>query len=140
MAAAAGLVTWLVTRPATKAATLPRASCGRAVTHLLDSSTQSLRADPGALSCFSTAARRCSPASIAVTEMGVDAGTTYLFTIEPSGTPCQVSELSQGYGWSGGYRSGPVVSMPCHLAAVTGTGVMLSCGRDNVLIPASVNG
>jgi hypothetical protein len=135
MAAVGGLVTWLATRPAA----LPHASCGRAVTHLLDSSTQGLSADPGALGCFSTAARRCSAASIEVTEMGVDTGANYVFTIEPGKTPCQVAETSQWYSANFGGSTGRVTSMPCRLTAMTGRGVMLNCGGQDVLIPAVVS-
>jgi len=42
----------------------------------LTSHTQLLRADPGALTCFVTAARECRSASLGVTELGVDTGPT----------------------------------------------------------------
>ena len=77
-----------------RAAALPRPSCGSEVTHHLDGGTRLLGADPGALTCFSAAARKCRPASIEVTEMGVDTGTDYVFTIEPGGTACRDRHLS----------------------------------------------
>jgi hypothetical protein len=98
MVAAAGGVWAIWWFPLRADNTLPQTSCGRAETHFLSGGTQILQADPHALTCFGAAARGCKPASIEVTEMGVDAGTDYVFTIEPGGTPCQVSELSQGYG------------------------------------------
>lgn len=134
-AAAGGLITWRAVRPAR----LPHASCGSAVTHLLDASTQALSADPGALGCFSAAARKCSPASIEITELGVDAGTSSVFTIGPGGTRCQVTGTSQGYSANFGGSAGPVTSVSCRLTAVTGKGVMLGCGGPDVLIPASVS-
>jgi hypothetical protein len=119
---------------------LPQASCGRVITHLLDTNAKALSADADTLTCFTAVARRCKAASIRVTEMGVDAGTDYVFTTEPGRKPCQVTELSQSYGYTGGnLSSGPIISMPCRLTAVSGKGVMLNCGGQEVLIPASVS-
>ena len=131
---AAGILIW----QARQHPTMPQASCGQAVTHLPDSDTQLLGADSGALTCFTTAVQRCMTASIGVTAMGVDAGTSYVFTVVHGGEPCQITELMQGYGWSGGYQSGPITSVPCRLTAVTGRGVDLNCGGQGVLIPSAV--
>jgi hypothetical protein len=117
--------------------TLPRATCGSASAHLLNSDTQILRANSGALTCFSAAARGCRSASIEVTAFGVDAGTSNVFTIEPGGTPCLVTRLSQDYGVRG-FR-GPVSTASCRRAAVTSKGVMLSCAGQDVLIPVTVS-
>jgi hypothetical protein len=137
MAAVGGLVTWLVTRPVTRPVTLPHASCGRAWTHLLDSSNHFLGAEPGALGCFSTAARRCSSASIAVTEWGIDTGTNYVFVIASGRPLCKVTELSRDYGLVKGLS--PVTSVACRLTAVASEGVMLNCGGQGLLIPATVS-
>jgi len=135
IAAAAGalLAAWQISRPAE----LPQASCGQTITHDLDAGTQILSADPGALQCFDSAARACTPASIEITQMGVDAGTRYVLTIGSGGTACQVTGLSQDYG--GPDWKGPVRTVPFRLAAVTGQGVMLRCGGQDVLIPAAMS-
>jgi hypothetical protein len=135
-AISAFVVTWLTTRPA---ASMPQARCGSAVTHGLDGHTQLLRADPGALSCFSAAVRACKPGSIKVTEMGVDTGTDYVFTIEPGGTTCRVTEVSQAYSANFGGSQGPVYTTSCRRTAVTGAGVTLSCDGRDVFIPARVS-
>ena len=119
-------------------ATLPAPTCGGAVTHSLSAATQLLSADKGALTCFGNAARHCTTASLAVTEMGVDAGTHYVFTLAPDGKTCQVTELSQGYSANFGGSAGPVATTPCQLARTTGAGVTLDCAGQAVLIPAAV--
>src|SRR5215469_1023316 len=90
-------------------ATLPQASCGHAGTHGLSGSTQFYQADKGALTCFATAARQCKSGSIAITEMGVDTGTNYVFGIAPGKAPCQATEWSQYYSANGGGSQGSVV-------------------------------
>lgn len=117
----------------------PHASCGSAMTHSLDGATQILSADPGALTCFSTAARECRPASIDVYEMGVDTGTHHVFTIDHAGTTCQVNEASQGVSFNGGGTAGPVSTTACDRTAVTDRGVALVCGGQDVLIPLTVS-
>jgi hypothetical protein len=119
-------------------ATLPQVSCGSAWTHFVNSATQLFGADHGALTCFNTAARECRPASIHVTEMGVDTGTDFTFTIKSGGSSCQVTEQSQYYSANGGGSHGPVVITACHRTAVTSRGVSLTCGGQAVLIPAKV--
>jgi hypothetical protein len=137
IAAAIGVLAgWRLSRPA---AALPHASCGGAVTHSLDGSTQALSADPGALTCFTAAARNCRAASIEITEMGTDTGTTFVFSIDPGGTKCQATELSQDYSANFGGSAGPVVTASCRLAAVTGRGVTLGCGGQDLLIPSTVS-
>lgn len=137
IAAAAGVLAgWRLSQ---HAAALPHASCGDAVTHSLDGSTHALSADPGALTCFSAAARHCRAASIEITQMGVDTGTAFVFSIDPGGTRCQVTELSRDYSANFGGSAGPVITASCRLAAVTGKGVTLSCGRQDVLIPPAVS-
>ena len=118
---------------------LPKPSCGSAGTHRVDGDTQVFAADPGALTCFGVAARGCRLASIEVHEMGVDTGTTYVFLIERGGTACQVTELAQYYSANFGGSAGPVNAMACRRTAVTGQGVMLSCGGQHVLIPSAVS-
>ena len=120
-------------------AALPRASCGSAATHFLTSHTQLLRADPGALTCFVTAARECRSASLGVTELGVDTGTDYLFIIEPRKTSCQVTEQRQDYSANFGGSHDAVSTVPCRRTAVTPSGVALSCGGRDVLIPAQLS-
>jgi hypothetical protein len=117
----------------------PKASCGSATTHRVDGDTQVLAADPGALTCFGAAARGCRSASIEVDEMGVDTGTTYFFTIERGGTPCQVTELTQDYSANFGGSTGPVNAAACRRTTVTGRGVTLTCGGQDVLIPSAVS-
>jgi hypothetical protein len=130
-AAIGAVVTWRATRHAT----LPQASCGSAVTHLLDGGTVAFRADRRALACFGAAARPCRPASIELTEMGVDDGTDYVFVIEPGASGCQVTEWSQGYNIG---SQTAVSSASCLRTAVTSKGVTLNCGGQDVLIPARV--
>jgi hypothetical protein len=120
-------------------AALPRPSCGSAQTHFLTGHTQFLAADPGALSCFVRAAKECRSASLGVTEMGVDTGTNYVFTIKPGTAPCQVTEDSRAYSANFGGSQGPLSTVRCHRTAVTRAGVMLSCRGRDVLIPARVS-
>ncbi len=130
------IVTWRLSQHATA---LPKASCGSAVTHSVDGGTQLLSADPGAPGCFSKAAAACRAGSIAVTEMGTDIGTDYVFTVEPGGTACQVTEASQDWSVNFGGSQGPVNTTSCRRTSVTGRGVTLSCGGQDVLIPARVS-
>lgn len=121
-----------------RAVTPPRVSCGAAVTHSLNDSTELLSASPGALPCFAAAVRNCHSASLSVTAMGVDAGIHYVFVIKPGTEPCQVAEQSQFYMVSGGVRHGPVRTVACQRTAVTASGVTLSCGGRDILIPAKL--
>ena len=121
-------------------AALPHASCGSASTHFLTGRTRLLHADHGALACFITAARNCRPGSLGVTELGVDTGTRYVFAIEPGQAPCRVSELRQGYSANFGGSQDAVSTVPCRRAAITRSGVTLTCGHRDVLIPAKVSG
>jgi hypothetical protein len=130
-----GLLAWQLTRQPAK---LPQASCGRVITNWLNVSTQ-VGADAGVLTCFIVAARGCKAASIGVTEMGVDAGTDYVFTVEPGGTSCRVTELSQDYSANFGGSTGPVIATSCLRRVVTGKGVMLRCAGQDLLIPAAVS-
>jgi hypothetical protein len=118
---------------------LPKASCGSATTHFVNSDTQVLIADHEALTCFGAAARACRSASIEVTEMGVDTGTNYVFIVEGGGSACQVTELTQDYSANFGGSTGPVNAMTCARTAVTGRGVTLACGGQAVLIPSAVS-
>jgi hypothetical protein len=120
-------------------ATLPRASCGSALTHFLTADTHMLAARSGALPCFIKAARECRSASLRVTEMGVDTGTVYVFTLKPGRTSCHVTELRQDYSANFGGSKGAVISVPCHLTAVTRRGAMLRCAGQRVLIPGTVS-
>jgi hypothetical protein len=117
---------------------LPRPSCGTAITHFLDARTQVLHAGRGALACFARAARHCTPASVAVTVMGVDTGTDYVFAIKAGTTRCQVTEYRQAYSANFGGSQGPVRATTCHRAAVTPAGVTLRCASRNILIPATL--
>lgn len=127
------------TGPATTTPTaLPQASCGGATTHQLSGATQVLRADAGALSCFAAAARQCQSASIAITEMGVDTGTKYVFAIAPGQAGCPATEWSQGYSASfGGSKKFKVVVRQCSTAAGP-DGVTLGCAGRDILIPVKV--
>ena len=120
-------------------AAVPRPPCGSAQTHFLTGHTQFLAADPGALTCFVSAARECRSASLRVTEMGVDTGTNYVLTIEPGTTPCQVTEDSRAYSANFGGSQGALSTVRCQRTAVTRAGVMLSCRGRAVLIPARVS-
>jgi hypothetical protein len=121
---------------------LPKASCGSALVHRMGGDTSIVPptdADSTTLNCFNAAARGCKPASIQVVEMGVDAGTAYVFRIELGGRAgCHVVELSQDYGagWPGTY---PVNSQTCDAPEVTSWGVRFSCGGQDVWISAVVN-
>ncbi|WP_194925871.1 hypothetical protein [Catenulispora pinisilvae] len=114
---------------------LPKASCGSAITRAVTSDTSVTAADPGALTCFQTAARTCSPAAVQVDQRGVDAGRTYVFQIKSGGATCQVDELSQSSMEPG--KAGQVQSVTCDRSGVTTEGVMLTCGGRNVLIPST---
>jgi hypothetical protein len=116
---------------------LPGASCGEAATHDLSGATQFFQADAGALSCFATAARQCQSASIAITEMGVDTGTRYVFAIVPGAARCQGTEWSQYYSANFGGSTGKVSVTQCSATAGTG-GVTLGCGGQDILIPVTV--
>lgn len=142
--AAAGVAaaTWPGQHPAASGqhpAALARPTCGSASTHFLTGDTRLLRADPGALTCFVRAARECKSASLAVTEMGVDTGTSYVFIIEPGGPSCQVTEQRQDYSANFGGSQGAVTTVRCRQTAVTPAGVTLSCRGRDVLIPAKVS-
>lgn len=117
---------------------LPAATCGSATTRGVNADTRVLSADKGALTCFATAARHCRAASLAVTDLGVDAGTRYVFALTPGGTGCPVTELSQSYSANPGGPTGSVTTAACHLAAVTSAGVTLRCAGGDVLIPGTV--
>jgi hypothetical protein len=71
--------------------------------------------------------------------MGVDTGTDYVFTIEPGGTSCQITEARQDYSANGGSQD-TVTTVPCRRTGVTGTGVTLNCRGRDVLIPGKVSG
>lgn len=114
---------------------LPHPSCGSAGTHGLDSRTQVLSADPGALACFHAAAQGCRAASIDVGEMGVDTDTDHVFVITPGGRPCQLTEFSQFSIFTGQIHRNPVTSTHCRITAVTAQGVTLSCSGQSLLIP-----
>ena len=71
-----------------------------------------------------------------MTELGVDTGTDYIFTIESGG--CTVPgrrESSNFYSANFGGSTGPVTTTSCLRTAVTGRGVSLSCGGQDVQIP-----
>jgi hypothetical protein len=139
VAAAAALITWQVSQHETAA---PPAACGSAWTHSLNGQTQLLGADRGALTCFDAAARACRPASLHVSDFGVDTGTDYTFTIqsgESGGPSCRVTEQSNFYSANGGGSTGPVTTTSCLRTAATGEGVLLSCAGQDVLIPAQVH-
>ena len=118
-------------------ATLPQASCGEAGTHELSDATQVFHADKGALSCFATAVRQCRSASIAITEMGVDTGTDYVFAVVPGKPACQATEWSQDYSANGGGSQGNVVVTACS-ATARPDGVQLGCDGQSLLIPVMV--
>jgi hypothetical protein len=71
--------------------------------------------------------------------MGIDTGTHHVFTIEPGGTPCQVTELSQDYSANFGGSTGPISSTSCHRTTVSRKGVVLGCAGHEVLIPAALS-
>ena len=116
---------------------LPKATCGEAGTHQLSGATQLFRADKGALSCFATAVRHCQSASIAITEMGVDTGTDYVFAVAPGQARCQATEWSQDYSANFGGSQGHVVVTGCSATAGPG-GVLLGCAGQRLLIPVTV--
>jgi len=122
------------------ATALPRPSCGWIGVRLINGTTPQLVASHGALACFNRAARECTAASISDTLVGGDAGTSYVFVIEPGGASCRVMQLAQGYSVSFGLAApaGPVLSTVCRRTAVTASGVTLNCGGPDILIPAKV--
>ena len=97
-----------------------------------------LSAGKGTLSCFETAVRHCRTASLAVTEMGVDTGTSYVFAIAPGGTGCPVTELSQAYSANFGGTHGAVATVRCQVAGVTGGRRDAGLRGHRVLVPAQV--
>lgn len=120
---------------------MPKASCGKALTHGLNTDTQMLSSDKGALTCFHTAATKCSAASLGVTEMGVDTGTADVLVIDPSGSSgsgCGVTWWHRDYSANFGGSSGTVDSAPCRLGAVTSASVTVSCTDRTMLIPDKV--
>jgi hypothetical protein len=124
--------------PRATATALPKASCGNAVTHGLNASTEMLSAGKTALTCFSAAAKACAKASLEVTEMGVDTGTLHVFAITAAGKPCQVTELSQFYSANFGGSTGPVSSAGCRVMVTSQAGVTLTCAGEKLLIPVRV--
>jgi hypothetical protein len=120
-------------------AALPHPTCGSATTHFLTGHTRLLTADRGALTCFIRATRECRSASLGLTEMGVDTGTNFVFTVEPGRARCQVSEFRQDYSANFGGSQSAVTSMRCQRVAVTPDGVALRCGGRQVLIPPAVS-
>jgi hypothetical protein len=118
---------------------LPKASCGSASTHFLNRHTQMLGSDSGSLACFMKAARICASASLRVTEMGVDTGTEYVFSIEPGGSSCHVTEWRQYYSANFGGSQSEVAAGPCRRTTVTPKAVLLTCSGRDVLIPATVS-
>lgn len=120
--------------------TLPRATCGSISTHGLDDPTLLLSADPGALTCFNTAARACKPASIRMQLMGVDTSDTYVFTIGSGASgiaDCTVTAMSQGYSANTQHTTA-ITTTSCHLTAATASGVRLSCAGQDILIPSDL--
>lgn len=117
--------------------TLPHATCGTVITHLLGPDTQLISASRGAPGCFDAAVRGCRAASIHVTEMGVDAGTQYVFVINPGGRPCQVAAFSQSYSANFGGHESQVTTTRCSVAAVGTESVIVSCGGQKLKIPAT---
>ena len=111
---------------------LPQASCGWIGSN---ASGEFDSQDPGALTCFSAAAQACKPGSIGVHELGADTTTNEVFSIAPGGAPCQVTETNQTY-FASGDHTGTVTTESCHISAVTGSGVSLSCGGEHFLVPA----
>jgi hypothetical protein len=118
---------------------LPKASCGSASTHFLNRHTRLFGSGPGSLTCFIKAAHVCASASLHVTEMGVDAGTEYVFSIEPSGSSCHVTEWRQDYSANFGGSQSEIATAPCRRTAVTSKAVLLTCSGRDVLIPANVS-
>lgn len=115
-------------------AALPAADCGSATTRAVNADTVVTLADPGALSCFTAAARACRPAAVQLVARGVDAGTTYVFRIDSGGAACRVTESSQTYVEPG--RHGQVRTTVCERTGVSAVGVTLDCDGQTVLIPA----
>jgi len=118
---------------------LPKASCGSASTHFLNRHTRLLGSDPGSLTCFKRAAQTCASGSLRVTEMGVDTGTEYVFSIEPRGSSCNVTEWRQDYSANFGGSQSKVAATSCRRTAVTRKAVLLTCSGRDVLIPATVS-
>jgi hypothetical protein len=113
--------------------TLPQASCGWIGYD--GGSGKPYSQDPGALTCFNAAAQACKPGSIGLHELGADTTTSEVYSIVPGGTPCQVTGASQTY-FASGDHTGPVTTESCHITAVTGSGVTLSCAGEDFLVPA----
>ncbi len=74
-----------------------------------------------------------------MTELGVDTGTDYVFIIEPGKASCQVTEQRQDYSANFGGSHDAVSTVPCRRTAMTRSGVGLSCGGRDVLIPAQLS-
>jgi hypothetical protein len=71
--------------------------------------------------------------------MGVDTETEYVFSLEPRGSSCNVTEWRQDYSANFGGSQSKIAAAPCRRTAVTSKAVLLTCSGRGVLIPAKVS-
>lgn len=113
-------------------------SCGSLTLH--EGGQNAYVLSPGARSieqCFVQAYQQCQARALAVTWMGIDAGTTSTFTIEKQGTTCQLLQSSQSYVL--GHTNNPSETTRCQgLTQTTDSLILTHCGSgDDMLIPRS---
>jgi len=140
------LVAWELSR-----SVVPQASCGSATTTDsgvasgdvattggLTGGTRLVSADPGALTCFTDAARACKSASIHIHQPDLQgAGTNYVFAVKRGTSPCQATEYDTTPG-TGGVSI--TATSQCWGVSVTSGGVLLSCDGGPFLVPVAVSG
>ncbi len=112
-------------------------SCGSLTLH--EGGQNAYVLSPGARSieqCFVQAYQQCQARALAVTWMGVDAGTASTFTIEKQGNNCQLLQSSQSYVL--GHTNAQSEISSCQGLTQTTDSLILKCGSgEDILIPRS---
>jgi len=87
--------------------------------------------------CFFQAYQQCTPATLTATLNGVDAGTTHMFSLQPTGGTCLITDVAQTHVYPGP-RLGPPVTVTCASLAQTASGLLFAgCGSlGDLLVPA----
>lgn len=89
--------------------------------------------------CFAAAIPACTPTSLAVTWLGVDAGVTRTFSLSGASGSCTATDDVQHYRVPETNPPGATATYPCLGAALTATGLQFTgCGADgDVTVPAA---
>lgn len=82
--------------------------------------------------CFWNKYQQCKPATLAVTDMGVDTGVNHLFVIEPQQQGCSVSDTSQNYSANGGGWRGSPTTAVCSTVTRQQDVLRFSCGTNEM--------